>query len=407
MDKSYHREFLFRKPRPPHFYEEFDGKPGKFSVGINKMPAGSAKGSYSAVVYPNGEFGLGYCAHQKKRKEDRDYDKNVCRGYKVEQVPREHELTTGEKYYDSGDLTPAAIKLDSPLELSQKRKYGLKGITSYGKRIVRNAAYVIEEVLTRPGFYPQFSTLTIPPLPEEMERMICSQWSLIVKKFFQECKRKYRRFGKTFHYVSVTEIQPKRWKTKRDVGLHLHFIYNAFKDIDSKKWVITDSWVRETWSRILTNHLHTHASGGGCESFTISSIMYRREAIRKSAQNYIGKYMSKGGNIVNEVLEEKGEEYLPSQWWSASSYVKYVVKKKTMRCNIEEVTEFILECINENDVGILYAYPALTEVEYVDKYNNPRTSVFLYGYGGKLSRKLHQECKYLWRKLRKLLTKLC
>lgn len=400
------KEFTFRKANPPHFNQDYNGDVagiGKNSLSNCKADRGFSP--YSAIIYPNGEFGIGYCASNKKSSREKKYDRGQIDGLEVRQIPREHELEDGRIFSDIGDRQAVPFILDSPDESSQTKRYGLNGITSLGKKMVRNGCYLVERRLKRYGEYTQFSTVTLPRLGEQHEKYICSNWSELVRKFFQELKREYKRHGRIFHYVAVTEIQPKRWKNQGFVGLHLHYVYNAIRKKNTKEWVISDTQVLEIWIRILNNTLYKSTLETGAPPLKVSWVSYKRVPVKKSAENYLGKYMTKGGCIVKEVLEEKGEEYLPKQWWSISNFLRMTIKMLTIRSRVEEVTEYIISCIKNDDKNILYWYEAIEERVIAEcdwayyAYN------FSYGYGGKMSIKLLRECKVLWRNISKSLTK--
>lgn len=404
--QSYHRELLFRKARPPGVRYEPDWElwQKKRNSPLTAVKPQSAA-VYSAIIYPNGEFGMGYIKSDKRRAEEKRFDNGIVHGIKNTLVPREHELLNGAKLYDSGDMHYDSYILDSPHKSSQTKPYGTKGITPYGKKMIRNGVSIIENVLRRPGDLPQFSTLTLPPLSPECEKYICSVWADLQRRFFQECKRKYQKHGRLFHYASCTEIQPKRWKERRFVGLHLHFVYNAMYSHVDKKWVITDTWVRDCWCRIINDTLSKWCQTEGITPPQFSWVSYRREKITKSAEAYIGKYLSKGGDIIPEVLEEKGAEYLPKQWWSMSSYVRYVIKTKTINSRDDILVEHLVNCIKNNDEGIIYCYPSLGETHDLSINGTGVTRTVIYGYGGKLCPELLRECKHLYRTNRKYLTK--
>jgi hypothetical protein len=355
-------------------------------------------------LYPNGEFGMGYKAKEKKAIREKRYDEGIVDGVEYREMPRENELSTGEKYYDGGDTVLTPFKLDSPHESSQTKKYGLRGITSLGKKMVRNGTFLIEGRLKRPGDCPQFSTLTIPQLPPEYEKYICTNWANLVRRLFQECKRKYAKYGRAFHYTSVTEIQPNRWYKKGFVGLHLHFVYNAFWVKDEKCWAIVDDWMRRTWCGIINTTLEKASTELGTPPPQFSWVSYRREPIKKSAESYIGKYMSKGGGFIADIIEKKGEEYLPSQWWSTSSYLRILIKRLTMRSLCEHTCNKIIQCIHAQDKRIIYAIPIIKEVPYCTHAGESGTGEFLLGYAGRITQSLLKECKDLWRGIKKSLT---
>jgi len=301
------RELLFRKARPPGSRINPFEPGGTPRVGLNSPARGVTTGVYSATIYPNGEFGIGRLAQSKKSVRDKLCNRKIIDGYKIVEIPREHELADGTKLLDPYDCISQPVKLDSAPESSQpKRKYGGRGITAYGKKMVRNGAYLVHTNSDKSRrLYPQFSTLTLPSFSPEVERGICENWGYIVRRFFEECTREAKRNCTTFDYVSVTEIQPERWKNRKEVGLHLHFIYNA----EFIKWagtfVLTDDFIRSTWHRILKGIIATVCETGGIPAPECPIPSYRREKVERSAEGYIGKYKSKGGNWSMKFLKSK------------------------------------------------------------------------------------------------------
>lgn len=336
------------KTRKPGFKDLPEDSTGRL-LRRQESPRAVVRGVFSLVLYPNGEFGLGRVKNEEKAASERRFDRGQVAGCTVQQQARTHELTTGEIYHDGTDIQAVPIKLGKSANLSQPRpRYGRKGITSYGRRMVRNAAWLLAKAKARTAKL-QMGTLTIPSLPESQMKEICTNWAYLQKRFFEECKRRYRRHGFQFDYVAVTELQPKRWANRREVGLHIHFLFVSSWCNKENKWVLPDNWVRETWQRILN---------GVCgDSARVPVPNYRRESIHTSAAGYMAKYLSKGGNQVQEVIDEMGEEWLPTRWWSASVALRKAVQTSCLRCRTE-IAEMVLDVCKSRPEGCLrYAYP--------------------------------------------------
>lgn len=312
-----------------------------------------SRGAYSLRIYPNGEFGIGRIPLAKKTSEEKRFDKRQVGGFQYGDVPRCHELEDGTKLLDGGDTYEGVLhKLGSAHESSQeKKKYGLKGITSYGRKVVRNLAYLMEK---RKGRHKvAMGTLTLPSFTDSQMRVIATKWAYLTSRFFQECKRKYEKYGKRFRYVSVTEVQPKRWKARGEVGLHIHFLFEPTYIYSIQEWAMPDNWIRETWQRLLSNILSSEQ--------VVPYPNYRRDMIEVSAAAYMGKYMSKGADMIADIIEQKGVSVIPSQWWSADSVSKKELRSKIISISDSRTQIALYLCRNPCDNFCHYVSPVTIE----------------------------------------------
>lgn len=347
------------------------GDSPKKHLRINPVPPAA----YSGRMYPNGEFGIGKIPLKKKKIEDKRFDKGQVQGYQMGDVPKCHELSDGTKLYHSGDLENRALfKLGSPPELSHSSKrYGLKGISAYGRRAVRNIGLLMERKYGKRCL--QMGTITIPSLPHFAMRRIASSWSYLVRRFFEEISRIYKRSSYRFQYVSVTEIQPKRWEKRKEVGLHLHFLYPAFKNKNNGEWVLHDNIVRELWKRLLTNLLH-ECTQEGIDLESLPTPNYRREVVRKNAAAYLAKYMSKGSDMCAEIIAEMGEEFIPSQWWNTDSVSRAELKASIKKLSADACEMLVQMC--KSGIADIFYYISAVEI---DTLSNGKRII---GYCGRL-----------------------
>lgn len=335
-----------------------------------------AHGVFSLVLYPNGEFGLGRLKKDEKSTEDKRQERNVIQSRQFVLSSRGHELEDGTQLFDPNDKILLPTKLGTSQELSQSpKKYGQKGITGYGRRMVRNCAYVLERTpILRKGL--QMGTLTIPSFEQSQMLEICSNWAYLQKRFFEECKRRHARFNIKFHYVSVTEVQPRRWDDRREVGLHLHFIFTSQWIAESSEWAMPDNWVRETWQRLISNFLS--------DDTRVPTPNYRRDSIVKSASGYLAKYLSKGVSQTAEIIAEMGAEWLPSQWWSASLHLRRMVKSAIIKCRHENA-EILLDICEGNWEGWLHYVSDICIDISAFEYKGERRDKLRIGWRGKLT----------------------
>lgn len=365
--------------RSPGFFAD----PSKIdNANIQNQPKNPPGRSVSARVFPNGEFSVGFVppkgisAKDRRYEEDRRYAEDNAEIHADIEI--DESLPEGFKYTRTKVL-PLPPKLGLGSESSQEvKKYGKKGITSYGRKMVRNGGDVLQKSVD--GRYNRLlvmGTLTVPSYSEESMLNISRNWSNITRRFYQECKREYARKRYRFDYVGVTEIQPKRLQERGELGLHIHFLYVAIR-LGRGKWVLHDSWVRNKWGHILADYLG--------ENEPVQLPNYRRESVKTSAAAYLSKYLSKGGEQVQQVAEQFGEEYIPSQWWTISHDLRQCIHKHTISSQSTQAE--VLMCICTQEMSEYYRYIRKATLEtmtnqYAEVHKCP-TEVLL-GYGGLLS----------------------
>lgn len=312
------------------------------------------------TLYPNGEFTLGFIPQQKKKVMEKRFDNNEVLGHQYCKVPKAVACDTGEVYFDSWH-DEYHLKLDSGGELARKPKnYGGHGITKFGKRQVRNGCFILQEKCGK-GF-PQFGTLTLPSLTPDEELVVCKNWGEVTKTFFQKMKRQAERFGEDFDYVSVVEVQPRRWEESRFVGLHLHFVFRTVWLREEKQWLFPDFFMRDAWRSVLVNVIKKYLAVPSPDS-NLEVIQYRREPIKGDVAGYVSKYMSKGGDMLAEIVVEKGIEYLPRQWWSMSKGLRAEIRERTVALD-SEVCHEIADAVKEGSPVVessKYVYVTIDE----------------------------------------------
>jgi hypothetical protein len=104
--------------------------------------------SPSGQVWPNGEFGVGYyCDYEETTYQD-EYNYVLAN-------PSESEV----------ELTPEVVSSLTLSDVPNSDKRGLKGLTTYGARMVRSGCYLLESKLGREDC--MMWTLTVPTLNRE------------------------------------------------------------------------------------------------------------------------------------------------------------------------------------------------------------------------------------------------
>lgn len=250
--------------------------------------------SIIAKVWPNGEFSL--FAKRKTLSLENDAPEVDPLGLSI--LPISHSL--GED-----DIEDAA----------ERARRGTGGITPHGARMVRNAAYLLQKHAGNDTL--SFLTCT---LPSGAQRTLAAgrEWAEIVRRFNQSIRRKLIACGLTGSLVGVTEIQEKRLDKEGGMPLHLHLVFRGRRP--KGPWMLSPEEVTAVWARTVQSRVPGYEDADWSASINI-------QRVRKSAAGYLGKYMSKGGAVVDEIVKEGGEQAdsLPSAWWFCSAKLKKAV----------------------------------------------------------------------------------
>lgn len=185
-------------------------------------------------------------------------------------------------------------------------QYGLKGITSLGRRRVRNACHM----LTRESGKHRltFATVTVPDLSGEDMAKVHQRWNEVIENYRREMSRQLKRSGLTGEIVGVSEIQEKRYVSSGFPVLHAHFIFVGLANAGG--WAITPKRHDYIWRKSIEL-----VTGSPCCELASACNL---QAVRKSCEGYLGKYMSKGASAISGVVEDGFEWALPRQWWNCS-----------------------------------------------------------------------------------------
>jgi hypothetical protein len=229
-----------------------------------------------------------------------------------------------EVWENPGAFEGAAAPLDltdapNPHKRSNRpESYGRKGITGFGRRMVRSACTILERAykgrLT-------FCTITMPTLPPELKMELAKQWPELVRQMLQWLSRRLAQRRLPTAVASVSEIQPKRLQAGNGGYLHLHLVWP--NKIARKGHYAIDVDALRTW----------------CEKFLCTKGLMVENAwvnvdtkrVKKSAAAYLSKYMSKGGDVLEQFVGENGWEACPGQWWNMTKTMRDKVKSEVCK----------------------------------------------------------------------------
>lgn len=283
---------------------------------------------FTAKVYPDRSLTIGIVPRKKVRCQDKQYER-------AHRTQPETDYGALADWYEgtntiagkSCNMRERALFIKGGKSSQKKRgSYGKHGITRFGKRVVKNGALLLEKKYGKARL--GFVTCTLPTFSKDMHHRINGVWGEIVRRFYQKLKRQHEKIGKQFVYISVTEIQEKRFSSTDIPCPHLHFVY-VCKDSPRKKFNLYICQIHRAWNKSIREGIglcgYPYTMSGNLPWGSVHATL-----VRKSASAYLGKYMSKGCKVIAS-MREKGWEEFPKQWWSASASVKKMFKDSIIR----------------------------------------------------------------------------
>lgn len=358
---------------------------------------------FSGTLYPNKTISVGICPPPKISAEDRAYEcerakiydtytepvqrfgrtdyveREFCvggyippkkRGFQLieakmfgrqieiaKEINKVEEGATSEM--DISDLDTAFPLFINSAESSpnEKKVYGKHGITNFGRRCLENTCVLLEQRYTKKRL--GFATCTLPNMERDAYDCLLSNWGDVVRRFYQKIKRLLKSRGAEFIYCGCTEIQEGRFASGGLPAPHLHFVYVSKPSVYASYLFSTkEAYTRwnSTVNEVLRKHgfdpiMGVHGHKGSC----------KLEDIHTNAASYIGKYVSKGIKVIQEMMD-KGYTQVPKQWWTASMHCKKMYKNSLVKLTNEECEAFFYNLDDMLAEGML-TYGKYVEIE--------------------------------------------
>jgi hypothetical protein len=208
----------------------------------------------------------------------------------------------------------------SIVSIFQKKPKGSSGITSKGRRILRNAAYLIEKDYGKGCL--SFATLTLPRLSDEGFKRVSADWGRVVESVSAAIRRRLREEGLPTHLFGCTEVQEKRERTHGGIPLHLHLVFVGRHR--SGGWAISPAQLRKSWRDAVNNVL------AGLKEFPDFRASENITRVRKSCAAYLAKYLSKGVESIDKLRRKWGERELPKQWHTCTRELRQRIDKEKL-----------------------------------------------------------------------------
>jgi hypothetical protein len=309
----------------------------------------------AGALWPNGEFTIGYSP-------------GGC---------FEQELSVSE--YLDRVLSPLGLSHPSNSHsdlLEEKAKRGQKGLTSHGKRVLRNSVWRLQRLYGKKSL--AFCTLTLPGCEFETAWDINSDWSRIVRVFFQKLGRHMEAAGLPKHYVSVTEIQPERSAGVEFPVLHLHFvIVTRYKH--ERSFRMAPGELRWIWASVVGPYFPDQEFWGAVENMQV---------IKRDAAAYMAKYFSKAQPPSIPVNDPERGWHFPTAWYNVSLSLRQWVQSNIRKDS--RMLELIESAIRAGGGEDCFYY---CHGMNIDGMPGPGP----HAYVGKLMPDLHKDLIEIWR----------
>lgn len=236
---------------------------------------------------------------------------------------------------DSSDSAEEEVTVTEP---KTPVRYGTHGITPYGARRVRNAAHLIERGFKR--HLAVFATCTVPPLPSEDMQLIHERWNKVVETYRRKLTRALRYKGLSGQSVTVSEVQTKRYESTGLPILHIHTVFRG--KTAAGRWAVSTKEHDQMWYDALAD-----ACGDAIPSVRSACNLQR---VKKSAEGYLGKYMTKGCKVVSKLIADGFCGWMPKQWWSISQSLGRLIDKETL--DVREFAEWLNDVADGEGAGV-------------------------------------------------------
>ncbi len=203
---------------------------------------------------------------------------------------------------------------NKPPKPSDTRDRRGKGITSNGRRMIRSACFWLERRWGKQNL--SFLTCTVPSLDYRKMKRLNRLWGEVTRQYKQQLERELKRRGLDAEVLLVTEIQPERYQGTSEIAPHLHIVFRGRRS-RGDGWAITKERARKLWENVISAVLKKKIE---------LPAATRIESIRVSVENYLSKYMSKGGDIIKENVNNGEQSELPAAWWGMTNTLRNRVK---------------------------------------------------------------------------------
>jgi len=302
------------------------------SENFQGIPSREGTSYPSGRIWPDGSFSLGYVRERPDERLDVRRPGYTAPGDEGTAAASPLDLRNVPNS-DMAPRCPVSAGPEGTKGAKRPEKYGKKGITGYGRKMVRSVGALIDRFC--PHHRVTFCTITMPALPQRERTELARAWPQLVNEIQKWLKRRLQKKGLPEVVLSVSEIQTGRLETHGEAYLHLHLLWlnapgkagNWSVDVlNLRAWL--EDWLlrRELWSE--DSHVNVDT-----------------RQVKGEKARYLAKYCSKGTAEIEEFASEHGWESIPAQWWNVTKQARDWVK--TYLIEGREAGEFLDAIVNE------------------------------------------------------------
>lgn len=250
-------------------------------------------------------------------------------------------------------LSAPLISHKSGMNPENRSPRGWNGLPTAGKELLEDGVILLHQLAQAEKFRSVFWTATIPThyqdgsrLTEADHRRVLANWSEVVRQVFQEVTRLYERKGLPKRFLYVTEPQEKRWRDEGILSLHIHAILvnrwnpkkrNPLKDKGFQKtgyWEVTTEETDRILERVLSNLLDKAVDcHSACNLESIKGMSQLSFYVTKLGK--IGRYISKGSQILEEVKKSSWYNVLPANWYGSDALTRQEVRASVITIEVD------------------------------------------------------------------------
>lgn len=304
------------------------------------------------------------------------FNREITLGYQSTQN-RQNSTENCKEYYLVNSPYSSQAEIKNPKVRASK---GLQGISSKGKRKLRNAAAILEKKYGKERL--TFATVTLPRLPEADREWLHQNWGEFVRQWQQEIKREAARNGEPdLQIVLCSEIQESRLEKYGEFYLHLHAVWCG-RPAGNYRYYVTTETARNLTRRIILAIIARRVDKG-CYTVAVQQqqrnetcpgqkqdtsrteidlVIVDLKPVRKSVERYLGKYLSKGGKLLEKAKEMGFSNSFPKQWWNVTRKLSKVCEDAKQKIK-RTLAEFIIDNHEELTKNKLLEYFYLVEIE--------------------------------------------
>lgn len=268
-----------------------------------------------------------------------------------------------------------------------RAKRGFNGLPRLGRELIEDGMVLMWHLAQSLRSQFVFWTITVPSryedgteFTESDYQRILTNWSELVKRIFEELSRLCERRGLPCRWLYVTEPQEKRWQKHGVLALHIHAVipnqWDSQKRAPGQRgfkragaWAITTADTDAIVQRCMTNLMGKPVDiSSSCNLQGIKGLS--NLFFYMSKLNKVGKYLSKGSQLISELQNSKWGDYLPSSWYGSDQITKQQVRGSVETYHIGEGTagEVVQELQRVSDeFEQQHGYALLTKPHIVDR----------------------------------------